>query len=130
MKRKCTAILTEEEKSGESLYLENENVSSDNPKDVLQIQKMGRIKRKRKISFKGSLEKILSMQVLPKSVSEAVLKTPLGNAITYQEAILLAQAIKASNGDTQAAVFIRDSSGNKLKDKEGDTPRAKKFEDF
>ncbi len=130
MKRKSTAILTEEEKSGESLYLENENVSSDNPKDTLQIQKTGRIKRKRKISFKGSLEKILSMQILPKSVSEAVLKTPLGSAITYQEAILLAQALKASNGDTQAAVFIRDSSGNKLKDGEKETPRAKRFEDF
>jgi hypothetical protein len=40
-----------------------------------------------------------------------------GRNITLQEAILLSQALKAANGDTQAATFIRDTSGNKPNDK-------------
>ena len=82
-----------------------------------------------RISFPSSLEKILSMRIADGSVPEALTKTRLGNDITYQEAILLAQVMKALNGDTQAAVFVRDSSGNKPKDAAVFT-KTKKFEDL
>ncbi|MBQ8545628.1 MAG: hypothetical protein IJ437_01675 [Clostridia bacterium] len=89
--------------------------------------------RKRRIkkdeSFKEALKTLLSLQAPPDSLADALRQTPLGNSISYREAILLAQIIKAYNGDTQAAVFIRDSSGNKLKDGEKDEKK-KKFEDF
>ena len=39
-----------------------------------------------------------------------------GKNITVQEAIMLAQIKKAIKGDTKAAEFVRDSSGNKLKE--------------
>lgn len=39
-----------------------------------------------------------------------------GKNITVQEAIMLAQIQKAMKGDTRAAEFVRDSSGNKLKE--------------
>ena len=39
-----------------------------------------------------------------------------GKNITVQEAIMLAQIKKAVEGDTKAAEFVRDSSGNKLKE--------------
>lgn len=39
-----------------------------------------------------------------------------GKNITVQEAIMLAQIKKAVKGDTRAAEFVRDSSGNKLKE--------------
>ena len=80
-------------------------------------------------TMKTDLEKILSMRIADGSVPEALTKTRLGNDITYQEAILLAQVMKALNGDTQAAVFVRDSSGNKPKDAAVFT-KTKKFEDL
>ena len=79
--------------------------------------KKGRVKRRKKESFKKSLDDILSMMIAPETVAEAVKSTPLGDKITYQEAILISQVLKASNGDTQASVFIRDTSGNKLKER-------------
>lgn len=90
-------------------------------------QKSGR--EKERVSFPSSLEKILSMRIAEGSVPEALTKTDLGGNITYQEAILLAQVMKALNGDTQAAVFVRDSSGNKPKDSAVFT-KSKKFEDL
>ena len=51
--------------------------------------------------------------VSPETVAKEVLNTPLGDQITYQEAILISQVLKASLGNTQAAVFVRDTSGNK-----------------
>ena len=74
--------------------------------------------RKAQESFKSTLSKILSLKIAPGTVAEAVLKTPLGDNITYQEAILIAQILKATGGDTQSATFLRDTSGNKLKEKE------------
>lgn len=41
-----------------------------------------------------------------------------GKNITVQEAIMLAQIQKAMKGDTRAAEFVRDSSGNKPLDEE------------
>ena len=55
------------------------------------------------------------MRILPETVAEAVKSTPLGDNITYQEAVLIAQVLKAACGDTQAAVFLRDTTGNKHK---------------
>ena len=39
-----------------------------------------------------------------------------GKNITVQEAIMLAQIQKAMKGDTKAAEYVRDTSGNKLKE--------------
>ena len=86
--------------------------------------KRGRVKRRKAESFKCSLESILSLVVDPNTIPQAVRSTPLGDNITYQEAILIAQVLKAASGDTQAANFIRDTSGNKLKEKE-DRPKIK-----
>lgn len=94
--------------------------------------KKGRVRRRKLQRFKKTLNDILSMVISPETVAEAVKKTPLGDNITYQEAILIAQVLKASNGDTQAAVFLRDTSGNKLKDGAADdiTAVEKAFESF
>lgn len=90
-------------------------------------------KRKRKPkkheSFKDTLKNLLSLQPPPEAMAQILKETPLGITMNYREAILLAQIIKAYNGDTQAAVFVRDSSGNKLKDGEKEEKK-KKFEDF
>lgn len=94
---------------------------------------MERAKRKAEkgesVAFAESLCTLLSTRVSREGVPESLLKTPLGENITYQEAILIAQINKALNGDTQAAVFIRDTSGNKPKDG-AMFIKAKKFEDF
>lgn len=92
--------------------------------------KRGRVRKRRLQRFKKTLNEILSMVISPETVSEAVKKTPLGDNITYQEAILIAQVLKASNGDTQAAVFLRDTSGNKLKDGASEDFSEKTFESF
>ena len=88
----------------------------------------GRPIRKNDESFKQTLQNILSTVVSPETVAKEVLNTPLGDQITYQEAILISQVLKASSGNTQAAVFVRDTSGNKPK---GDTEAdIKGFEEF
>lgn len=106
---------------------ENEGMSYEKKGGV---QKRGRIKRRDEESFKKSLGKILNMVISPETVAEAVKSTPLGENITYQEAILIAQILKASNGDTQAATFLRDTSGNKLKEVVEKESDLKSFEDF
>ena len=93
--------------------------------------KRGRPKKRKNERFKKALDSILSMVISPETVAEAVKKTPLGDNITYQEAILIAQVLKASNGDTQAAVFLRDTTGNKLKDGfEEEEKKCRPFESF
>ncbi len=84
---------------------------------------------KKDLSFKESLKDLLALEAPKEALAEPLKQTPLGEVINYREAILLAQIIKAYNGDTQAAVFVRDSSGNKLKDSEKEEKK-KKFEDF
>ncbi len=96
---------------------------------VLALATKKRKRRKRNESFKDSLKCLLDLEAPEDSLAEVLKQTPLGNKINYREAILLAQIIKAYNGDTQAAVFVRDSSGNKLKDGEKEEKK-KKFEDF
>ena len=95
-----------------------------------KIYKKPKITRKALESFKSTLSKILSLKIAPETVPEAVLKTPLGDKITYQEAILIAQVLKAACGDNQAASYLRDTSGNKIKEKETEVTQVKKFEDF
>lgn len=92
-------------------------------------KKTNRKRRKKRTTFKDSLESLLAKEVPTEALPEAIRKSPF-EKISYQEAILLAQIIKASNGDTQAAVFLRDSSGNKLKEGEKVQVEYKKFEDF
>lgn len=76
--------------------------------------------RREKKAMKETLETLLSMPLkngkaadIDKIKSIAALK---GKNITVQEAILLAQIQKALRGDTKAAEYVRDSSGNKPKD--------------
>ncbi len=96
-------------------------------------QKSDKPRKKRRLksdeSFKDSLKGLLAKEAPPEALPSPLKETPLGETISYREAILLAQIIKAYNGDTQAAVFVRDSSGNKLKDSEKEEKK-KKFEDF
>ncbi len=90
-----------------------------------------KIKRVREsVSFKDAFSDILSLEVPSEALAEAIKSSPLGDKINYREAILLAQIIKATNGDTQAATFVRDTSGNKLKESDGKDIQRKKFEDF
>ena len=101
--------------------------------DIIVEQVKGKRKRKRKetVPFREALAILLSTRINPALVCDAVKGTSLGDKISYQEAILLAQIIKACNGDTQAAVFVRDTSGNKLKDQEGPAKLYRqKLEDF
>ena len=50
--------------------------------------------------------------------------------ITILEAVLISQINKAIGGDNTAAAFLRDTSGNKLKDSSGETTVSFKFEDL
>lgn len=126
------------EKGGEEKLFsgaESEKLTSAEAKEIKKASRRGRAeatksgKETNSVSFPSSLEKILSMRRADGSVPEALTRTKLGSDITYQEAILLAQVMKALNGDTQAAVFVRDSSGNKPKDCAVFT-KSKKFEDL
>lgn len=79
----------------------------------------GKAKREKK-AMKDTLATLLSM---PLKEGMAVdiegiqsIASLNGKNITVQEAIMLAQIKKAVKGDTKAAEFVRDSSGNKLKE--------------
>lgn len=76
--------------------------------------------RREKKAMKDTLESLLSMPLKSGKCADvesikdlAALK---GKNITVQEAIMLAQIQKAMKGDTRAAEYIRDTSGNKLKE--------------
>lgn len=76
--------------------------------------------RREKKAMKDTLATLLS---LPLKDGEAAdieniqsIASLNGKNITVQEAIMLAQIQKAVKGDTKAAEFVRDSSGNKLKE--------------
>ena len=73
--------------------------------------------RREKKAMKDTLTALLSMPLEDGAVADietiqsvAALQ---GKNLTVQEAIMLAQIQKAMNGDTKAAEFVRDSSGNK-----------------
>lgn len=74
--------------------------------------------RREKKAMKDTLEVLLSMPLKSgKSTDLESIKNIAavkGKNITVQEAIMLAQIQKAMKGDTRAAEFIRDSSGNMM----------------
>ena len=77
-------------------------------------------KRREKKAMKETLETLLQMPLKSGKATDldeikdiAALK---GKNITVQEAIMLAQIQKAMKGDTKAAEYVRDTSGNKLKE--------------
>ena len=89
-----------------------------------EVARMGGIAsgkaRREKKAMKETLEALLSMP-LKDGVSADVdtiksLAEMKGKNITVQEAIMLAQIQKAMKGDTRAAEYVRDTSGNKPKD--------------
>jgi hypothetical protein len=76
--------------------------------------------RREKKAMKDTLETLLAMPLKDGQVaglediqSIASLK---GKNISVQEAIMLAQIQKAMKGDTRAAEYIRDTSGNKMRE--------------
>lgn len=79
----------------------------------------GKVRREKK-AMKDTLATLLSMSLkegtitdIDKITNVASLK---GLNISVQDAIMLAQIQKALKGDTKAAEYIRDTSGNKLKE--------------
>ena len=79
----------------------------------------GKARRERK-AMKDTLATLLSMPLkdgMSVDIGDIQSIASLnGKNITVQEAIMLAQIKKAVKGDTKAAEFVRDSSGNKLKE--------------
>ena len=79
----------------------------------------GRAKRERK-AMKDTLGALLTMPLNNEAVTDIEgiqsVAELNGKNITVQEAIMLAQIQKAIKGDTKAAEYIRDTSGNKLKE--------------
>jgi len=80
--------------------------------------------------FKDVLNKLLSRNVSVGTLPEAIKRGAEGENITLLEAVLLAQINKAIGGDTSSATFLRDTSGNKLKDASADVIVNKRFEDL
>ena len=76
--------------------------------------------RREKKAMKDTLAELLTMPLESRAIDniediQSYAETA-GRNITVQEAIMLAQIKKAVKGDTKAAEYIRDTSGNKLKD--------------
>ena len=80
--------------------------------------------------FKEVLNELLSRRVSVGTLPEAIKRGAKGESITLLEAVLLAQINRAIGGDTSSATFLRDTSGNKLKDTTGDTVVNARFEDL
>lgn len=76
--------------------------------------------RREKKAMKDTLETLLSMPLQDGHVADLdeiqSIAALNGKNITVQEAIMLKQIQKAMKGDTRAAEYIRDTSGNKLKE--------------
>ena len=76
--------------------------------------------RREKKAMKDTLAALLSMPLKDGKAADVEMVKNLaalkGKNITVQEAIMLAQIQKAIKGDTKAAEYVRDTSGNKLKD--------------
>lgn len=76
--------------------------------------------RREKKAMKDTLATLLSMSLKEGTITDIEKITNVGSLkglnISVQEAIMLAQIQKALKGDTKAAEYIRDTSGNKLKE--------------
>lgn len=79
----------------------------------------GKAKREKK-AMKDTLETLLAMTLNNEQMEDIEsiqsVASLEGANITVQEAIMLAQIKRALSGDTKAAEYVRDTSGNKLKD--------------
>ena len=86
------------------------------------VGKMAVKKSKRRVrelvSFKETLDSLLALELPEEALPQAIKSSSVGGRLNYREVVLLMQILKACGGDTQAAVFLRDTSGNKLKDAE------------
>ena len=82
------------------------------------------------LKFKEQLNNLLSKKVDVGTLPEPIQKLSAGKKITLLDAVLIAQICKAISGDNTAAAFLRDTSGNKLKDSTGETVVRFKFEDL
>ena len=91
-----------------------------------------RAMEKEKAVFKNRLIELLEKRVEIDENGEPILDSRvLGKKYTYLDLVLLAQIKKAISGDNSSASFIRDTSGNKLKDKADDTKQCTiSFEDL
>ncbi len=98
-------------------------------KEIKSVKKVKRRAREQ-VSFKETLDSLLALELPSESLPQAIQTSPVGGRLNYREVILLMQILKAAGGDTQAAVFLRDTSGNKLKDAEKQQTQNLKFEDF
>ena len=76
--------------------------------------------KREKKAMKETLGTLLCMSLKEGTITDIEKITNVaslkGLNISVQEAIMLAQIQKALKGDTKAAEYIRDTSGNKLKD--------------
>ena len=76
--------------------------------------------RREKKAMKETLVTLLSLPIADGAADDVEeiqsLAAIKGKNISVQEAIMLAQIKKAIKGDTRAAEFVRDSSGNKIAD--------------
>ena len=76
--------------------------------------------KREKKAMKETLGTLLNMSLKEGTITDIEKITNVaslkGLNISVQEAIMLAQIQKALKGDTKAAEYIRDTSGNKLKD--------------
>lgn len=76
--------------------------------------------RREKRAMKDTLAELLAMPLENNALDNLEeiqsLAETNGRNISVQEAIMLAQIRKAIEGDTKAAEYVRDTSGNKLKD--------------
>lgn len=74
--------------------------------------------RREKKAMRETLAALLSMPLKSGKATDVEdiknLASVKGKNITVQEAIMLAQIQKALKGDTKAAEYIRDTSGNKI----------------
>ena len=87
-------------------------------------------KAKQQKRFKEELNTLLARKIDVNLLPEGVKRGVTEDSITLLEAVLLAQINKAIGGDTSSATFLRDTSGNKLKDSCGETETGRSFEDL
>ena len=96
-----------------------DNSTKLSTKRAKEIGRLGGIKSGESRRKKSDLKKItqyLLNQKIEVNVLEYLNLGYLNDKIKYDEAMIIAQIIKAIKGDTSAATFVRDTSGQKPKD--------------